>query len=69
MTVRRHLRSSDMKSGLLQKAVTPASLASSSISDQSYAVRTMTGTLSPITCLTLLVTSIPFISGSSQSMI
>ena len=40
-------RSCDINSGFSQKAVTPASFASSSISDQSYAVRIMIGVSSP----------------------
>ena len=62
-------RSSDKKIGLEQNAVTPAFLASSSISDQSYAVRMMIGFSSPMIPRILLTTSTPFISGISQSII
>jgi len=63
------LLSSDKKIGFEQKAVTPAPLASSSISDQSYAVRMMIGVSSPIKLRIRRTTSMPFISGISQSMI
>ena len=59
---------SDMNSGFAQNAVTPAALASASISDQSYAVRIMIGVSSPRLRI-WRVTSIPFISGRRQSMI
>ena len=63
------LRSSDMNRGLEQKAVTPASRASSSTSAQSYAVRMMMGAESPMTLRMRRTVSMPFISGIIQSTI
>ena len=60
--------SSDKKIGFEQNAVTPAFLASSSMSDQSYAVRMMMGFSFPMIPRMRLTTSTPFMSGISQSM-
>ena len=62
-------RSSDINSGFEQNAVTPASLASCSMSDQSYAVRIMIGELSPTRFLILRTVSMPLRSGIMQSII
>ena len=66
---RKQFLRSDKNNGLLQNPVTPASFASSSISDQSYAVNTIIGTFSLVSFRIRRATSIPFISGSSQSII
>ena len=66
---RRTFCNSDKKNGFKINPVTPASLASDSMSAQSYAVIMIMDASSPTTLRMRRAVSIPFISGISQSTI